>query len=57
MFSSASPQRLSGFAGACLYVAAEEASWYLKHAAVAEAADACPVTVRTHRERVRELMQ
>lgn len=47
----------AGFAGACLYVAAEAGDWYLKQAAVAEAADACPVTVRTHRECVRELVQ
>lgn len=47
----------AGFAGACLYVAAEELDWYLKHAAVAEAADACPVTVRAHRECVRALIE
>lgn len=47
----------SGFAGACLYVAAEEADWYLKHAAVAEAADACPVTVRAHRGTIAELVE
>lgn len=47
----------AGFAGACLYVAAEEADWSLAHRAVAEAADACVATVRAHRETVTEIAE
>jgi len=45
----------AGFAGACLYVAADELDWYVSNAEIAEAADSCTATVRAHRERVRAL--
>jgi len=45
----------AGFAGACLYVAANERAWDVTNREIAEAADACVATVRAHRERVREL--
>lgn len=45
----------AGFAGACLYVVADDADQPLAVSEVAEAADACTATIRAHRERVRAL--
>jgi len=45
----------SGFAGACIYKAAAECDYELTQAAVTDAADVSPVTLRTHRDALAEL--
>lgn len=47
----------SGFAGACLYIAAQKHGVQITQQAIADHADTCTITIRTHRDTVLERVE